>query len=128
MFEQGRRQLVPGKSLVGEVAEKWLFQEGVYLFGGKDEYAVFNDLYILKLDSYPVRLEKPSCAGRGPESRYGHAMVFNREVNLLIIHGGVNIHSSRQAYFNDMYALKLNSLSWVRVQLFNQQARQRAFF
>jgi hypothetical protein len=44
VYESGRKGINIGKKLIGEVNDKRIMMEGVYMFGGKDEDRVWNEL------------------------------------------------------------------------------------
>ena len=91
--------------------------EGIYIFGGIDEnLKCSNDVLIIKRGR-PLQLYKAITKGKPPVPRCESTMNFFEKLNVAIIYGGKNEHSKYGPYFNDMYFLDVESLTWVRVEL-----------
>ena len=91
--------------------------EGIYIFGGIDEnMKCTNDILIIKRGR-PLQLYKAITKGRPPVSRCESTMNFFEKLNVVIIYGGKNEHSKYGPYFNDMYFLDVETLTWIRVEL-----------
>ena len=53
------------------------YAEGIYIFGGKNEFAeANNNLLVLKINDSPVKFIKLQTKGESPEPRFGHSMCF----------------------------------------------------
>ena len=91
--------------------------EGIYIFGGIDEnLKCSNDILIIKRGR-PLQLYKAITKGRAPVPRCESTMDFFEKLNVVIIYGGKNEHSKYGPYFNDMYFLDVETLTWVRIEL-----------
>ena len=88
--------------------------EGIYIFGGMDEYGECNnDVYILIFGSSPLTVFKPDISGKRPPKRYSCSMNYFEELNYIVIYGGKNSES-----LNDIYILDVVNFLWIEVELF----------
>ena len=91
--------------------------EGIYIFGGIDEYnKCTNDILIIKRGK-PLQLYKAITKGKPPVARCESTMNFFEKLNVVIIYGGKNEYSKYGPYFNDMYFLDVETLTWIKVEL-----------
>ena len=91
--------------------------EGIYIFGGIDEnLKCSNDILIIKRGR-PLQLYKGITKGRAPVPRCEATMNFFEKLNVVIIYGGKNEYSKYGPYFNDMYFLDVETLTWIRIEL-----------
>ena len=91
--------------------------EGIYIFGGIDENLnCTNDLLIIKRGK-PLTLFKVLAKGSPPSPRCQCSMDFFEKLMVVIIYGGRNETSSNGPYFNDMFFLDVQTLTWVNIEL-----------
>ena len=63
--------------------------EGLYVFGGRYEDSTTSDnLYVISTEKTNWRSIEPQTVGKKPPSRYGHAMIYDRDKNWILIYGG----------------------------------------
>ena len=55
----------------------------------------------------------PEVIGKAPCARFGHSMVSNKSLNILVIFGGLD--DNEKKYLNDLFILDLSNLQWVQV-------------
>ena len=102
---------VPNKILV----------EGIYMFGGINEnLECSNDLLIIKRGK-PLQLFKGIAKGKPPCPRCQCTMDFFEKLNVVIVYGGQNDKSKTGPYFNDMFFLDVQTLSWINIELLNDE-------
>ncbi|EAR90836.2 kelch motif protein (macronuclear) [Tetrahymena thermophila SB210] len=121
-FERKNIQLY--KSLEDKNADKLsrIKEEGVYFFGGVNQSGVTNNrLAILKTDSKPMYFIIPETFGEPPKPRCKHSMVYQEQMEWIIIYGGIN-ENSNYGYLNDMYMLKLDTLIWREITFYGQNS------
>ncbi|KAL4506637.1 hypothetical protein ABPG72_000208 [Tetrahymena utriculariae] len=105
-------------------------EEGVYFFGGVNQSGATNNrLAILKTDSKPMYFIIPETFGEPPKPRCKHSMVYQEQMEWIIIYGGIN-ENSNYGYLNDMYLLKLDTLIWREITFYgqNSQAKHKYIF
>ena len=91
--------------------------EGIYIFGGIDEnLKCSNDILIIKRGR-PLQLYKAIIKGKPPIARCESTMNFYEKLNVVIIYGGKNEYSKYGPYFNDMYFLDVETLTWIKIEL-----------
>ena len=91
--------------------------EGIYMFGGIDENMNYcNDVLIIKRGK-PLQLFKAVTKGIPPIARCECSMDFFEKLDVVIIYGGRNEKSKQGPYFNDMFFLDVQTLTWVNVEL-----------
>ena len=91
--------------------------EGIYIFGGIDENNnCSNDLMIIKRGK-PLTLFKVMAKGSPPAPRCQCSMDFFEKLMVVIIYGGRNEKSSNGPYFNDMFFLDVQTLTWINIEL-----------
>ena len=94
-----------------------IFVEGIYIFGGIDEnLKCSNDILIIKRGR-PLQLYKAIIKGKPPIARCESTMNFYEKLNVVIIYGGKNEYSKYGPYFNDMYFLDVETLTWIKIEL-----------
>ena len=63
--------------------------EGLYVFGGRFEDNTSSDhLYVISTEKSSWKSIEPQTVGKKPTSRYGHAMIYDRDKNWVLIYGG----------------------------------------
>lgn len=88
--------------------------EGVYIFGGIDEYGQYSDsLFVLEIGIDPCILHRPKINGKGPCKRSNCQMCFYSDYNFVIIYGGKNVSNT----LNDMFILDVINFNWVSINL-----------
>ena len=91
--------------------------EGIYMFGGIDDnFKCSNDVLIVKRGK-PLQLFKAITKGKAPVARCDCTMDFFEKLDVVIIYGGKNEHSSSGPFFNDMYFLDVETLNWISIEL-----------
>ena len=91
--------------------------EGIYIFGGIDEnLKCSNDILIIKRGR-PLQLYKAIIKGKPPIPRCESTMNFYEKLNVVVIYGGKNEYSKYGPYFNDMYFLDVEILTWIKIEL-----------
>ena len=91
--------------------------EGIYMFGGIDDnFKCSNDVLIVKRGR-PLQLFKAITKGKAPVARCESSMDFFEKLDVVIIYGGKNEHSSSGPFFNDMYFLDVETLNWINIEL-----------
>ena len=91
--------------------------EGIYIFGGIDEnLKCTNDILIIKRGR-PLQLYKAIIKGKPPVPRCESTMNFYEKLNVVVIYGGKNEYSKYGPYFNDMYFLDVEILTWIKIEL-----------
>ena len=91
--------------------------EGIYIFGGIDEnLKCSNDILIIKRGR-PLQLYKAIIKGKPPVPRCESTMNFYEKLNVVVIYGGKNEYSKYGPYFNDMYFLDVEILTWIKIEL-----------
>lgn len=94
-----------------------ILAEGIYIFGGINEnFVCTNDLLIIKRGK-PLQLFKGIAKGTPPAPRCQCSMNFFEKLNVVIIYGGKNEKSKQGPYFNDMFFLDVQTLSWINIEL-----------
>ena len=89
--------------------------EGIYLFGGQNEYGhCTNDVYVIQRGK-PLSIVKPDIQGEGPKPRCQCSMNFFEKLNVLIIHGGRNEYEPTGPFFNDFFFLDVERMLWIRL-------------
>ena len=96
-------------------------EKGIYIFGGKisNDGELNNNIYILKIGKKPLEWAIINTNGSAPCARYDSSLNFYERGNMLIIHGGRNIHN----VFNDTFILDLFTLNWIEVEYFNRKIK-----
>ena len=98
-----------------------ILAEGIYIFCGINEYFLCtNDLLIIKRGK-PLQLFKGIAKGTPPSPRCQCTMEFFEKLNVVIIYGGKNDKNKNGPYFNDMFFLDVQTLSWVNIELNDDQ-------
>ena len=98
-----------------------ILAEGIYMFGGINENLICcNDLLIIKRGK-PLQLFKGIAKGAPPSPRCQCVMEFFERLNVVIVYGGKNEKSKSGPYFNDMYFLDVQTLTWINIELNNEQ-------
>lgn len=94
-----------------------ILAEGIYIFGGINEnYVCNNDLLIIKRGK-PLQLFKGMYQGVPPSPRCQCSMNFFEKLNVVIIYGGKNDKmKDGPSYFNDMFFLDVETLSWINIE------------
>ena len=94
-----------------------ILAEGIYIFGGINEhYICNNDLLIIKRGK-PLQLYKGISKGIPPSPRCQCSMNFFEKLNVIIIYGGKNDKIKEgPSYFNDMFFLDVQTLSWINIE------------
>lgn len=93
---------------------------GIYVFGGLNESKVAsNALFLLGVGSKNNCWTVPDTMGRPPSPRFQHSMVYNDKLNVIVVFGGrIDVNSaSSYTCFNDLFILKMDSLTWNTVQV-----------
>lgn len=92
-------------------------EEGLYIFGGKTSKGhATNHLKNIKLGSRPLIMSTLHPSGTPPKARYGHTMNYFSHLNSLVIYGGMN-DSFKGRFYDDIFLLDLEMLSWVKVDI-----------
>ena len=91
--------------------------EGIYIFGGIDENLNCSNDVLIITRGKPLQLYKAITKGRPPAPRCETTMNFFEKLNMVVIYGGKNEHSKYGPYFNDMYFLDVETLTWVKIEL-----------
>lgn len=95
-------------------------QSGIYMFGGINQNRqATNDLYLLNVGCKNLFWTQPKTSGISPSPRFQHSMAFNDKLNVIVVFGGrIDVNNSN-AYtcFNDVFLLKMDSLTWITVQV-----------
>lgn len=86
-----------------------LIGSNIYIFGGCDSRACFNDLYVLDADSY--HWSKPHVVGDIPSPL--RAMTCTAVGKKLVVFGG----GDGPAYYNDVYVLDTLNYRWSRPRI-----------
>lgn len=86
-----------------------LIGSNIYIFGGCDSRACFNDLYVLDADSY--HWSKPHVVGDIPSPL--RAMTCTAVGKKLIVFGG----GDGPAYYNDVYVLDTLNFRWSKPRI-----------
>ena len=98
-----------------------ILAEGIYIFGGINEcFVCTNDLYIIKRGK-PLQLFKGIAKGIAPIPRCQCTMEFYEKLNVVIIYGGKNDKNKNGPYFNDMFFLDVQTLTWINIELNDDQ-------
>ncbi len=94
-----------------------ILAEGIYIFGGINEnFVCSNDLLIIKRGK-PLQLYKGISKGIPPSPRCQCSMNFFEKLNVIIIYGGKNDKIKEgPSYFNDMFFLDVQTLSWINIE------------
>ena len=101
-----------------------ILAEGIYIFGGINEnLECCNDLLIIKRGK-PLHLFKGIAKGAPPAPRCQCTMEFFEKLNVVIIYGGRNDKNKNGPYFNDMFFLDVESLSWINIEFNKDQMFQ----
>ncbi|KAL2210377.1 galactose oxidase [Sarocladium strictum] len=90
-----------------------LIGSNIYIFGGCDSRACFNDLYVLDADSY--HWSKPHVVGDIPSPL--RAMTCTAVGKKLIVFGG----GDGPAYYNDVYVLDTLNYRWSRPRIIGER-------
>ena len=103
---------------IEEIDEKQKFDlkyEGIYIFGGLDEYLKeTNNLFILHCFRNPLVFFEPALKGVPPSPRYMSVMNYNKTLNFITIYGGKDSFH----VFNDLYILDVMNFQWLKIDLF----------
>ena len=99
-----------------------ILAEGIYIFGGINENLICcNDLLIIKRGK-PLQLFRGIAKGTPPAPRCQCSMDFFEKLNVVIIYGGRNEKNKDGPFFNDMFFLDVQTLSWINIEFNNDQA------
>ena len=100
------------------IEEKQKFElkfEGIYIFGGLDEYLRnTNNLFILHCFRNPLVFFEPVIKGIPPTPRHMAVMDYNKTLNFIAIYGGKDSFH----IFNDLYILDIMNFEWIKIDLF----------
>ena len=89
--------------------------EGIYIFGGLDEYLKdTNNLFILHCFRNPLVFFEPVIKGAPPTPRHMAVMDYNKTLNFIAIYGGKDSFH----IFNDLYILDIMNFEWIKIDLF----------
>lgn len=117
---------------VEKVFSNEIRQEGIYMFGGKDEFGnVHSQLYHFNTNMRPWKMTEPEVLGKKPTGRYGHCMVYMKEKNYILIYGGRNndlYESKGKTVVDDIFLLRLNYMVWCEVDCYMHQVEGRYLF
>ena len=91
--------------------------EGIYMFGGIDENLKCNNEVLIVKRGKPLQLFKAITKGIGPVPRCECTMDFFEKLDVVIIYGGRNESSHYGPFFNDMFFLDVENLTWVNIDL-----------
>ena len=94
-------------------------EKGLYIFGGKTDTGLSNELWILLFGIKPLNWIKIESKGKPPDPRCFHTMDYFEKGNYLIIHGGRNDEISSTSALNDTFVLDLENLDWIYVNLYS---------
>ena len=99
-----------------------ILAEGIYIFGGINENLICcNDLLIIKRGK-PLQLFRGIAKGTPPAPRCQCSMDFFEKLNVVIIYGGRNEKNKDGPFFNDMFFLDVQTLSWINIELNTDKA------
>ena len=92
------------------------YTEGIYLFGGRNEFAeANNNQLVLKVNENPMRFIKMNCKAKPPNPRFGHTMSFLPNKNFLAIFGGCG--TSYSPSYGDQWTISVEKLVWCQVTI-----------
>ena len=94
-------------------------EKGLYIFGGRNDFGLSNELWILIFGKIPLVWKKIETKGIPPSPRYFHTMDYFEKGNYLIVHGGRNDNISVTSALNDTFVLDLENLEWIFVNLYS---------
>lgn len=83
----------------------------MYVYGGFDGNFNRGDLWHLDLSTFPYYWMQPTVVGSPPQPRANHTMVYDPNLNRILIFGG----RGGAGYYNDVYAFDPSELSWSQV-------------
>lgn len=76
--------------------------DSIFVFGGKDQTGLLNDLYALKATGFTPAWARLSPRGTPPSLRAGHAMILVPSRNRILVFGG---YTPAGRCLNDLWAL-----------------------
>ncbi|CAD8124334.1 unnamed protein product [Paramecium sonneborni] len=88
-------------------------ENGIYLFGGKDQEDNFNGDLIQIVIGNQVQVNVVQTVGQQPKARRNFTMNYDENSQCIIIFGGMNDFE----IFEDLYTLNIQSKIWCNVQL-----------
>ncbi len=84
----------------------------VILFGGRDEYTFYNDVWFLNLNTGYEGWIQIFPSGTQPPARDAHSAIIDPVNNRMIVFGGYDANGNN---FNDVWSLNLNDTSWIQL-------------
>ncbi|MEO0182007.1 MAG: kelch repeat-containing protein [candidate division WOR-3 bacterium] len=84
----------------------------VILFGGRDDYTFYNDVWVLNLNPGYEVWTQIFPSGTPPVARDAHSAIFDPVNNRMIVFGGYDAGGNN---FNDVWALNLNDTTWIQI-------------
>ncbi|EQC27300.1 hypothetical protein SDRG_14921 [Saprolegnia diclina VS20] len=91
-------------------------------FGGWDgQSKTFKDLWVFDTETFAWL--QPQVAGTPPTARYGHSMALLDD-GRIVLYGGQSVKmvpEVRVEYFNDLYTLDTETMSWMRPRVTGDQ-------
>lgn len=88
-------------------------QNKMYIFGGLNNSTYYNDVWALDLTSGNENWQQLFPSGDSPGERCGFFCDYSNEEKMIIGFGWK--YSSEYTYYNDIWILHLNSLTWERI-------------
>ena len=114
---------------LGTSKAKTVKTPGIYVFGGLNENKLAsNTLHLLNIGVKVPFWTVPETWGKPPSPRFQHSMVYNEKLNAVVVFGGrIDVsNSSSYTCFNDLFILKMETLTWVTVQVLGNIPNMRS--
>ncbi|MFB3896460.1 MAG: Kelch repeat-containing protein [bacterium] len=88
----------------------------MYIFGGTDTNLFRNDYWKLDLSSSPYYYwTEFSPTGSPPQARANHTMVYDSDINRILVFGGRGGSVSTPTYLNDVYGFGTSGAFWSQI-------------
>ncbi|CAD8208618.1 unnamed protein product [Paramecium pentaurelia] len=90
-------------------------ENGIYLFGGKDQEDNFNNDLLQIVIGTQLQMNVVQTIGQQPKARRNFSMNYDQNSQCIIIFGGTNDFE----IFDDLYTLNIQSKIWLDIQISN---------
>ena len=89
--------------------------EGIYLFGGRTENFLNDEMYVIQCGGSFLRWINLRTFGKAPVGRINASLNYYAQGNMLILHGGCGIQEEET--YSDVWILDLEGSVWMKVEI-----------
>lgn len=87
--------------------------QGLYIFGGRNDHDLTNDMYVIRVSRRSFKLKKVNYKGTAPVKRMDTSLCFFKELNVLMLFGGV----AAKGCLNDLFLFDLENITWIEIKI-----------